>query len=39
MSGGGISAARIISGICPQIAQTIVHLGLNPNVVSKTSLG
>jgi rsbT co-antagonist protein RsbR len=39
-----ISAARlmgadcIISGIRPQIAQTIVHLGLDLNVVSKATL-
>ena len=39
-----ISAARlmgadcIISGIRPQIAQTIVHLGLDLNVVSKSTL-
>lgn len=39
-----ISAARlmgadcIISGIRPQIAQTIVHLGLDLNVVSKANL-
>ncbi len=39
-----ISAARlmgadcIISGIRPQIAQTIVHLGLELNVVSKATM-
>jgi rsbT co-antagonist protein RsbR len=39
-----VSAARlmgadcIISGIRPQIAQTIVHLGIDLNVVSKASL-
>ena len=39
-----VSAARlmgadcIISGIRPQIAQTIVHLGVDLNVVSKASL-
>ena len=39
-----MSAARlmgadcIISGIRPQIAQTIVHLGVELNVVSKATL-
>ena len=39
-----ISAARlmgadcILSGIRPQIAQTIVHLGLELNVVSKATM-
>ena len=39
-----VSAARlmgadcIISGIRPQIAQTIVHLGLELNVVSKATM-
>jgi rsbT co-antagonist protein RsbR len=39
-----ISAARlmgadcILSGIRPQIAQTIVHLGLDLNVVSKATM-
>ena len=39
-----VAAARlmgadcIISGIRPQIAQTIVHLGLELNVVSKATL-
>jgi rsbT co-antagonist protein RsbR len=28
----------IISGIRPQIAQTIVHLGLDLNVVSKATM-
>ena len=39
-----VSAARlmgadcIISGIRPQIAQTIVHLGVDLNVISKATL-
>jgi rsbT co-antagonist protein RsbR len=39
-----ISAARlmgadcILSGIRPQIAQTIVHLGLELNVISKATM-
>jgi rsbT co-antagonist protein RsbR len=39
-----VSAARlmgaecIISGIRPQIAQTIVHLGLDLNVISKATM-
>ena len=39
-----VSAARlmgadcIISGIRPQIAQTIVHLGLELNVISKATM-
>ena len=33
-----IGADCIISGIRPQIAQTIVHLGVDLNVVSKASM-
>jgi rsbT co-antagonist protein RsbR len=32
------SADCIISGIRPQIAQTIVHLGLDINVASKATM-
>jgi rsbT co-antagonist protein RsbR len=33
-----MGADCIISGIRPQIAQTIVHLGIDLNVVSKASM-